>query len=446
MGPMPSDLPRLHDELLFVCAYPPSRAALQRAESRLSRFAARMKNVDPLLDPDVSGIAGTEVDMIFSFDFVRWLAGRFTRQVRIDGDERPDSERLGAVLARAIPMLAEEVVDSHPQYFETLLNRGLPWLLENVTAIEYDSLNLWIRWKFDAAHSRTRMRWKPRRIFYQRGPLLKRRDVSIERELASPPMPVTRLSRRDGVKALEMVRAALATRYRELYNFTFGDPSTVIAADAGRGLEILLFGLLPEHRLPLRAGFAPFVFRNGVPIGYGDAFGLCERMEVSFNIFYAFRDGESAFAFARMLKLYQQLFGSTVFTVAPYQIGLDNDEAIEAGAFWFYRKLGFRSTDPRIEQIAQREEARIAGDPGHRTPTRTLRTMARSSMAYGDRDWDRFSIHNVVEKALELPRSLQRARRARTERQYLRMMARDQAFRRSLLRVGATPRDRRTAR
>ena len=432
-GRMSSDLPRLHDELLFLCAYPPSADALRSAESQLSRFAGRMKGLDPLLDPEVSGIAGTEVDMIFSCDFVRWLAQRFPRQVRIDRDERPDSDRIGAVLTHVMPMLIEEVVDAHPPYFETLLKHGLPWLLDHVTADQYDSLGLWIRWKFGAANSRTLMRRKPRRIFYRNGPLLARRDVSIERELAGPRMPITKLSRRDGEKALEMVRAALATRYRELYNFTFGDPSTIISADAGRGLEILLFGLRPERRLPLRAGFAPVLFRNGVPIGYGDAFGLCERMEVSFNIFYAFREGESAYAFARLLKLYRQVFGSTVFTVAPYQIGFENDEAIEAGAFWFYRKLGFRSTDPQIERIAMREEARIADDPDYRTSRRVLRTLARSSMAYGARDWDHFRIHEVVTKGFELPRDLKRAKRGRTEQRYLKMMAQNATVRRALL-------------
>ena len=62
---------------------------------------------------------------------------------------------------------------------------------------------------------------------------------------------------------------------------------------------------------------------------------------------------------------------SSSFSIDPYQIGLENDEAIESGAFWFYRKLGFRCTDPHIEQMAQREEKRMAMKPGHRTSTRT---------------------------------------------------------------------------
>jgi len=432
-----SDLAEIHDGLLFLCAYPPTQQALRRAESLLKRFARRTKDIDPLLDPDVSGIAGTAVDMVFSYDFVRWLARRFPRQVDIDWDERPDPDRLAAVLTPLIPQLEEEVVDANVPYFEMLRARGLPWLLENADAAQYDSLGLWIRWRFDALHSRTRMRRKPRRIFYQRGPLLPRRDVSIERELAGPPLRISKLSRRDGEKVLEMARAALATRYREVYNFTWGDPSTIVSADAGRGLEILLIGLLPERRLPLRAGFAPFLFRNGVPIGYADAFGLCERMEVSFNIFYAFREGESAFAFARLLKLYHQLFGSTSFSIDPYQVGLGNDEAIEAGAFWFYRKLGFRSTDPQIERMARREEARIAKNPRHRTSQRMLKSMARSSMAYGNRDWDRFRIHHLVVRKFELPADLQRAKHGRTEQRYLRLLGRNEQIRRALLKLGS---------
>jgi hypothetical protein len=375
--------------------------------------------------------------MVFSFDFVRWLARRFPRQVDIDWDEPPDPNRLAAVLTPLIPLLGEEFVEANVPYFEMLRERGLPWLLENVDAVQYDSLELWIRWKFDALHSRTRMRRKPRRIFYQREPLLSRRDVSIERELAGPPLRISKLSRREGENVLEMARTALATRYRELYNFTWGDPSTIVSADAGRGLEILLIGLVPERRLPLRAGFAPFVLRNGVPIGYADAFGLCERMEVSFNIFYAFREGESAFAFVRLLKLYHQLFGSTVFSIDPYQIGFENEEAIEAGAFWFYRKLGFRSTDPQIERMARREEERIAKNPRHRTSQRMLRRMARSSMAYGNRHWDRFRIHNVVARTFNLPRDLQRAKQGRTEQGYLRLLARNEQIRRALLKLGS---------
>ena len=172
--------------------------------------------------------------------------------------------------------------------------------------------------------TRTLMRRPPQAIFCQRTPPLTRRDVSIARELAGEPLRISKLTRHDGEAALDMARAAIAIRYRELYCFTWGDPATILSADCGRGLEILLIGTVPEKRLPLRAGFGAFFLRSGVPIGYADALGLCERMEVSFNIFYAFRNGESAFCFARLLHLYHQIFGSTSFSIDPYQLGLGN--------------------------------------------------------------------------------------------------------------------------
>jgi hypothetical protein len=416
---------QLHDELLFLCAYPPSPRELRRAEGELKHFHRRAAELDPIPDPEISGIAGTSVDVVFSYDIVRWLFDKVPRQIAIDWSDEPDSERMASVLIPLLPMLAEEAsVDAHVPYEEWVEGAGgLAWLLRamqrypsDLRAPLYDSMGLRILWTLsNSPMTRTLMRRKPRRIFYQRTPILKRRDVSIAAELAGSPLPIANLSRREGVELLDMARAALATRYRELYAFTYGDPSTVIVADAGRGLLIALVGIVPERRLPLRAGFAPLLFRNGVPIGYADAYGLCERMEVSFNIFYAFRDGESAYCFARMLKLYHQLFGSTVFSIDPYQIGEGNEEAIDAGAFWFYRKLGFRSTDPSIERIARREENLSAADPSHRTSARVLRRMARSPLVYGEStDWDHFHIRNVVRRGLpHLDPELVRAKRAR---------------------------------
>lgn len=427
-------LTRFHDALLFLCAYPPSPRILERAELILARFHERFRGA-PLLDMDTSGIAGTANETRFTYGMARWLASRFPRQLEVEwgGDADPDHERLGAVLMRHIPMLREEaLVDANVPYHDWLKavraldkDGGLAWFMRNLDPLEFESLGLWIRWTFgNSPVTRTRMRRRRRTIFYQRGPLLARRDVSLARALADPPLAIKQLSRREGEKALDMMRAAIAIRQREVYPFTYGDPSTIVSADCGRGVEILLTGIVAERRLPLRAGFAPLFLRNGVPIGYADAFGICERMEVSFNIFYAFRDAEAAFVFAMMLKLYHQLFGSTSFSIDRYQIGLGNEEAIEAGAFWFYRKLGFHSTDPDIERLARREE-----ELGRRSSPQTLRRYARSPMIYDapgspQGAWDHFHIRDLAMKMPVLPDALARAKRGKSERQYLRMTAR----------------------
>jgi len=359
-----------HDALLFRCAYPRSPRDLRAAEAALKKIRMR----DRVLDSENSGIAGTSVDVIFSWDIASWLVRRFPGTASIDWEDWSDDDRLAAVLTPLIPELRERIVDANVPYLDYAKAQTLEWYVKHLQPVTYDLLGLWVRWKFPDEFSRTLMRRKPSATFYDRA-IIARRDVSIARELAGPPLPIRKLSRDEGEAALDIARAALATRYRELYVATFGDPSTVISAGAGRGLEIVLFGVLPEKRLPVRAGYAPFFFRNGVPVGYGDAFVLGRRIEVSFNIFPAFREGESAWIFARMLKLYRLLFGSTVFTIDPYQLGLGNDEAIRSGAFWFYRKLGFRPTDPKIERLARAEERRK-----RRSSAATLRKLARSAM------------------------------------------------------------------
>jgi hypothetical protein len=58
-------------------------------------------------------------------------------------------------------------------------------------------------------------------------------------------------------------------------------------------------------------------------------------------------------------------------------------------------------------------------------------------MAYGNRHWDRFRIHNVVARTFNLPRDLQRAKQGRTEQGYLRLLARNEQIRRALLKLGS---------
>jgi hypothetical protein len=197
-----------------------------------------------------------------------------------------------------------------------------------------------------------------------------------------------------------MVRESTTVRYRELYGITNGDPESVVRAEVGRGVEIFLWGLPAERRLPLRAYHAGFTLKNGVPINYIEGITLFERMEVGFNTFYTFREGESAWVYAKVLAALKGRAGATCFSVDPYQLGFNNDEAIESGAFWFYRKLGFRPTDPELLEITEREEKKLAADPSYRTSARTLRRLSEKSAIYemdGLRrgDWDRFHVRNL---------------------------------------------------
>jgi hypothetical protein len=143
------------------------------------------------------------------------------------------------------------------------------------------------------------------------------------------------------------------------------------------------------------------ICKNGVPAGYSESLSLFERSECGLNLFYTFRDGESAWIYARLLRLFRQYLGIEVFSLDPYQLGFKNEEGIESGAFWFYRKLGFRPTQPKLASLVLNEERKMAARPGHRTPARILRQLATGHLLYEtpaakpSGAWDEFHIRNI---------------------------------------------------
>src|SRR5712664_2618922 len=213
-------------------------------------------------------------------------------------------------------------------------------------------------------------------------------------------MPIKKLKKTTGLRLLDKGRATMSMRYRELHGFTYGDSRQVWRADAGRGLEIFVWGVPPENRLPILAYHSVLIVKNEVPVGYAEALSLCERAEVGLNLFYTFRDGESAWIYARILKVFHQVLGIAVFSIDPYQLGYLNSEGLKSGAFWFYRKLGFRPIVPELEKLVEAEESRIATRPGYRTPAFRLAKLSSGHMLFehpesAPGEWDNFHIRNI---------------------------------------------------
>ena len=267
--------------------------------------------------------------------------------------------------------------------------------------------------------------------------------MSLAAELDAPPFAIEKLSRAEGERLLDFARETSAMRYRELHGFTYGDPEHVVRADLGRGVEVFISGVPPEHRLPLRAYHAGMFFKNGVPIGYIECLTLFEHMEVGFNLYYTFREGETAWLYARLLRVFRQMLQVTCFAVDPYQLGAHNEEAIESGAFWFYRKLGFRPANAEVAKLLQREEAKLRANPAHRTSAATLRRLAAGWLIYetpGARagDWDHFETRRAAMalRASPLPSAVQRAKNAPEESAYVWALQKAPALRRRILRLG----------
>ena len=217
--------------------------------------------------------------------------------------------------------------------------------------------------------------------------------------------------------------------------------------DAGRRVRFFLSGVVPEWRLPLRAYHAMSLWKNGVPIGYFEGLSLFERMEAGFNLYYTFRAGETAWLYARILQAMREMLGVTTFVIDPYQIGHENEEGLESGAFWFYRKLGFRSTDAEIRALTEREEKRMK-KAGGRTGLATLRRLVQEPMIYAfpgqdSGAWDgfrmrRLGLQTAGGRALAVPTALAKLKVGAEESGYLRAMRGDGVFRRRVLALGGS--------
>jgi hypothetical protein len=447
----PAALIRFHEALLFFRAFPPGASVIPKLEDLLDTFHERVDHIQRLGadmsafdDFDTSGIAGTCMQDALSFDVVRWLARRIPRQIEIAWvdylDDSQNERALAAVWPRLMPLLAEDSdVEANIPWARWLdsargRERPLEWLLRRFEQLPveadpgrsneagskekigwkqekgrqtnqekefardqqdrdraalYDSLRLPVRWQLDNLRlSRTRNWQRPRAFYYHREPLIIRSQVSLARELSQPAPRLTKLSPSEGESVMQFIREVMAVRYRELYGTTLGDPGSVVRVSLSRGVVIHLWNLPPARRLPLRAYVAGFTLKNGVPINYIEAIGLCEWIEVGFNTFYTYRHGETAWIYAQTLRSLCAFTGARCISVYPYQIGQNNDEAIDSGAFWFYRKLGFRSGRTDLEQLARREEQKIAADPAYRTPPRILRRLAEAHVFYDLKQYD----------------------------------------------------------
>lgn len=419
-----ASLIRFHESLLFLRAYPPDSDTLREVEEILAPFAGRVEklraieaDLSEFTDPQVSGISGTGFSAIFGYDITKHLAHRHPSQVQFDWDGYDNQSRFAEICQRFMPLLEEDAyVESYYPHLEWLRAAAGPkqsefvWLVNRFEQLSlsdkdkaalFDSLKLWTHWEFgDAASSRTHMRRKVREVFYHDGPLLKRSDVSLDDEMKSPPLALRKLSTVEAQSFLSMGRDAMAARYRELHGFTFGDPRTLLCAEAGRGVEIFVWGVPPGRRLPMLAYHAVMILKNGVPISYAEGLSLFERVEIGINLFYTFRDGESAWIYARLMRLFRQLLGVEVFSVDPYQLGHLNDEGIESGAFWFYRKLGFRPIQPELLKLVRHEEDKMRARAGYRTSAQTLRRLSSGHVIYetpqtAQGHWDRFHVRNI---------------------------------------------------
>jgi hypothetical protein len=389
---------RLHDALCFLRAYPDGPRLLARVEAMLGGFAHRRDLRRFRRSLADSGIAGTVTQFRFFWPTAHWLARRWGSLLSIDWpdfDGRDQLEDLLPLLTHFGESPALDEIDYTPRQWLARLKAAdqsdAEFMIRRFAALPMDEF---AREKlFDrldpplrlapgvSSPSRTHAVHRGGRVTFQTTALARDRP-DLRRELRRPPLGVRAVSRREGQRLIDLARAAMVTRSRDLDVFSWGDPDDVRLIDCGQGLQFACIGAVPERRLLLEAVYGFLTLKNGVPIGYVLNSALYRSAEIAYNVFETWRGAEAGPIYGRVLAAVRHLFGADTFTIVPYQLGEGNQEALASGAWWFYQKLGFRPRDRETRRVMERELQRMRARPGHRSSVATLKRLAQANLFY----------------------------------------------------------------
>lgn len=397
---------RLHELLGRLRAYPDDREVLDACERALVAFPRRRDLARHRAELADSGLAGTAIRYRFFWPMARWLASRWPERLRFDREAEDVEPRLRSAMPAILPAVAAEAAKRFDGSAWTTVDRlrgdrtDAAYVVGRLADLDAGTFaKETLHDGIDAAYvldpgagapSRTLARLPGGTPRYGRGPLEGRRPDLVT-EMRRPPHAVRAVTPREGERLIDLAREAMVTRSRDLDAFAWGNPGDVRLVDDGDGLRFVLIGMVPERRLPLPAAYGWLTVRNGVPIGYVQTDVLLSAAEVAFNTFPTYRGLDAARVFSRVLAVSRAVFGARAFSIEPYQLGHGNAEGIESGAWWFYRKLGFRPKDPFVRRIESRERQRMRRLPRHRSSPGTLQALAASHLYFepepGSRAW-----------------------------------------------------------
>ena len=194
------------------------------------------------------------------------------------------------------------------------------------------------------------------------------------------PINFRRASGKQVQSLIALGRGAMVSRCRDIDPIAYADRNDVRVADCGQGLQIVLYGVVPERRFLLECEYGYLILKNGIPVGYGSAWALYGTCLLNFNIFPTFRGGQSVLLYAMTMATFQQLFHADTFVVEPYQLGEENEEAIRSGAWWFYYKLGYKPHDREASRLAKSENEKSRSRKNYRSSPSVLRRLAQAPM------------------------------------------------------------------
>jgi hypothetical protein len=384
---------RIHDDILFILNHPANENIRQWALDHLNKIAIWCKrNAGRYPDQlDNSGLPYTYAYSRFSYSICQWLReNRFTIALN-NYDE--SSKDLNEVFINTLPPFLKDLCQmewTSLQWFEYLKfneEKQLIFLLDQFSKINglpgfrdtlFEKLNLTIELYIDnPLRSRTFNSLDFTKSYYHTNWLKK---INTNEWIKKSGIKEIQLSESQKSAIDFSSKLKLILLQRETEPVSYMDDRTIRFFELERGISIALFTMIPERQLPYESYVGYTLYKNGYAAAYGGAWIFGEHALIGLNIFEWCRGGESALFFNQLLRLYHKVFQIHHFEVEPYQYGLDNEEGIQTGAFWFYYRMGFIPSDKSLAFLAQKEFQKMNKKLSYKTGTRVLKKFTESNL------------------------------------------------------------------
>jgi hypothetical protein len=377
-----------YSALLFLMAYPDNKIIYTAANKLLQQLQLYLQANEKLkYSLYNTGITGTKLCAAFSFEMVKWLRKTRPGDIRLISFEAGDAQ-IQSILSVVMSKTESEILQD--------ANAGWKGWLKKLKRPDEELMDQFID-IFDSSDIRPEVKdelWNTIGInveisfsshcclpgstmqtYFHRSII---RKVVKQQPVLKPVQ--FKLTKKEAVEIIDCSRMILVRKLRELDPLSFTAPEFVSLYHLPRGISMALTGMVPDRRHPIDSYMGYLVFKNGLPVAYAAVWILFDSARIGLNVFADYRGGEAKYIFDQVLQLHAHVYNLKRFTVDPYQVGKENSDGINSGAFWVYYHAGFRPLEKEQRELAAAEALKIKTTKGYRSPASVLKTLANSRL------------------------------------------------------------------
>lgn len=376
-----------YDTILFLIAYPENKMLYSLANQSLQKLEQSVSSAEKLqYSLYNSGVTKSSVCAAYSFEIVKWLRQKHPLDIRLVSFEAADEQIrsiLTVVMQKVETEKMQETKVAWKAWIENSLREGEDLLDGFINIFENSTLRpevkdeLWntigINTEIDFS-SHCSLSGKLVQPYFHRSIIRK-----LSKQVEFKPKKV-KLTTAEAEQIIDSSRMILIRQLREIDPISFTYPDGVVYYHLQRGYSFALVNMIPQRQVPNDCYLGYTVFKNGLPVAYAGSWIMFDSSRIGLNVYPYYRGGESQYIFQLVLQVHAKVFGLKRFTVDAYQIGKENYDGIQSGAFWVYYKAGFRPIEKIQKELAAAEEIKIKTTTGYRSPITVLKKLADSRM------------------------------------------------------------------